>query len=215
MHRYKNIVDHYEKCFEKFGDECRGVDWPDLRGAEIRYEVMLDLIPVPQSESERYSLLDFGCGCGHLYDYMKKTNKYDYIDYTGLDISEKFASHTSRKGLRVIKNDLMKEDLDECFDYIVFNGVFTEKCDLGDDEMFGYFTDMILKSWPFAKKGMAFNVMSKNVDWERDDLFHLSMDKLTDFLFKNSMKNFVIRNDYGLYEYTTYLYKETQCRNRS
>ena len=49
--------------------------------------------------------------------------------------------------------------------------------------------------------------MSKNVDWERDDLFHLSHDLLSDFLCRKITRNYIIRNDYGLYEYTVYLFK--------
>ena len=49
--------------------------------------------------------------------------------------------------------------------------------------------------------------MFKLVDWERDDLFHVSIDELGWFLKNNLSRNFVIRNDYKLYEYTTYVYK--------
>ena len=55
--------------------------------------------------------------------------------------------------------------------------------------------------------GIAFNVMSKDVDWERDDLFHLPLSELSSFLSKNLTRRYIIRNDYGLYEYTTYVYK--------
>ena len=49
--------------------------------------------------------------------------------------------------------------------------------------------------------------MSKHVDWEREDLFHLSFDELGSFLKEEISRNFTIRNDYGLYEYTVYIYK--------
>jgi hypothetical protein len=49
-------------------------------------------------------------------------------------------------------------------------------------------------------------VMSKHVDWERDDLFHLPFDALGSFLREEVSRHFVIRHDYGLYEYTTYIY---------
>jgi hypothetical protein len=49
--------------------------------------------------------------------------------------------------------------------------------------------------------------MSKNVEWERDDLFHLSHDLLTDFITKELSRDYIIRADYQLYEYTTYIYK--------
>ena len=47
----------------------------------------------------------------------------------------------------------------------------------------------------------------KQVDWEKDFLFHLPLDTLAFFLTKELTRNFIIRNDYGLYEYTVYLYK--------
>jgi hypothetical protein len=88
------------------------------------------------------------------------------------------------------------------------NGVFTEKRELSFDEMWDYFTQMIIKIYSLCNKGFAFNVMSKHVDWERDDLFHVPLDTLANFLCSKITRDFVIRNDYGLYEYTVYIYKK-------
>ena len=87
------------------------------------------------------------------------------------------------------------------------NGVFTEKREMTYDEMFAYFRQMIKKAYSLCNRGIAFNVMSKDVDWERDDLFHLPLSELSHFLTGEISRNFIIRNDYGLYEYTTYLYR--------
>jgi len=57
------------------------------------------------------------------------------------------------------KNLLNKE-----YDYIVMNGVFTEKRDLSYETMFQYFTEMISKIYKHCNKGLAFNVMSKQDD---------------------------------------------------
>jgi hypothetical protein len=64
---------------------------------------------------------------------------------------------------------------------------------------------MLRAVWPSAKRGLAFNVMSKQVDWEREDLFHLPLSLLAEFLCAEVTRDFVVRNDYGLYEYTVYL----------
>jgi hypothetical protein len=85
------------------------------------------------------------------------------------------------------------------------NGVFTEKLDLSFDEMWNYFSKMLIRIFPSAQKGIAFNVMTKQVDWERDDLFHVPMDLLAAFLSKKISRHFIFRNDYGLYEYTCYV----------
>jgi hypothetical protein len=38
-------------------------------------------------------------------------------------------------------------------------------------------------------------------------LFHLPFDTLASFLTSELTRNFVFRNDYGLYEYTAYVYR--------
>ena len=73
--------------------------------------------------------------------------------------------------------------------------------------MFEYFQKLIAATFAKANVGIAFNVMSKAVDWEREDLFHMPADLLIQFMAKKLSRNFIIRNDYGLYEYTVYLYK--------
>ncbi|RMA57967.1 class I SAM-dependent methyltransferase [Ulvibacter antarcticus] len=206
--KYLNIIKHYENCISKHGDTLKGADWPNENDAILRYKIMLGLI----KDGETCNLLDFGCGAGHMFEFMTNQNKlYDYINYSGLDISEKIISLSKEK---FPKNnfycfDILQDDINTLsnFDYAILNGVFTEKIDLTFDEMWLYFKSMITVVFDKVDKGIAFNVMSKAVEWERDDLFHLPTDLLIDFMTKNLSRNFVIRNDYGLYEYTVYLYK--------
>ena len=209
---YRDIVSHYENCLEKFGDCHKGVDWPNQADAETRYQVMLELVPA----GENCTLLDFGCGTALMMDFLRSNKpKYGHITYSGLDISAKFIEVCREKypdvGFRRLDILQEQESLPE-FDYIVMNGVFTEKLNLSFEEMEAYFQNMIRTVYGKARKGIAFNVMSKAVDWEREDLFHLSADRLISFLVKNLSRHFVIRNDYGLYEYTTYVYKQPSLR---
>jgi len=79
---------------------------------------------------------------------------------------------------------------------------------LSFEEMLSYFKESVTRVFNKAKIAIAFNVMSPYVDWEREDLFHLSLDVLAGFLVKELSRDFVIRNDYGLYEYTAYVYRK-------
>jgi SAM-dependent methyltransferase len=205
---YKPIITHYEDCLEKFGDTSMGVDWPNEKDAKLRYGVMLDLF-LKRDQTE-VSLLDFGCGTAHMLEYIKDYFPEAGILYTGLDISGKFIEVSRNKfpTERFIEMDILEDNGGPGrFDYIIMNGVFTEKRELGFDEMWNYFCDMMIRIFPYAEKGIAFNVMSKHVDWERDDLFHLSMDRLGNFLSEKISRHFVFRSDYGLYEYTCYVYR--------
>lgn len=199
-----DIVRHYEGCLSKHGDTCKGVDWPNNEDAEKRYKVMLGLLP------NGGKLLDFGCGTARMLDYIK-ANRIEGIQYYGLDASGKFVQVSQSKHPEETfwGKDVSRDLLEDDFDYIVCNGTFTEKCTLTQNEMWDHFSSTLKILWPHAKKGMAFNVMSKHVDWERDDLFHVGLDELASFLVNNLSRHFVIRNDYGLYEYTVYIYSES------
>ena len=205
---YLNIVAHYEDCLAKHGDTHLGVDWPNKEDALKRYRVMLEVVR-PAATEQQIRLLDFGCGASHLYEYMLDCGLKN-IEYAGLDLSPKFVNLSQRKfpENNYYCLDLLDEQVSlPQFDYVVMNGVFTEKRELAFADMFVYFKRLVTRVFANAHRGVAFNVMSKQVDWERDDLFHLPLDTLADFLTKHLTRNFVIRNDYGLYEYTTYVYK--------
>lgn len=206
--KYLKIVKHYEDCLNKFGDNHRGVDWPNEKDVYLRYDVMLGLV----MEKKNVSLLDFGCGAAHLYEYINENRSvYSNIEYSGLDLSQKFISLSKDKfpNIDFYCTDILKDDISTMpnFDYAILNGVFTEKRELSFEEMWDFFQEIMINVFEKVNKGVAFNVMSKAVDWERDDLFHLSIDLLIDFMTKKMSRNFVIKNDYGLYEYTVYLYK--------
>lgn len=204
-----SIVRHYENCLDKYGDSHLGVDWPKLDDVNKRYRVMLDVIRFADDDSPTVDLLDFGCGAAHLLKYIMDAEMGN-INYSGLDVSEKFVSLSRQKfpGAPFYRVDILNEkSVLPNFDYTVMNGVFTEKRELSFDEMWDYFCKMLTEVFSITKKGIAFNVMSKAVDWEREDLFHLPADLLIGFLTQKLTRNFIIRNDYGLYEYTTYIYK--------
>jgi len=205
--RYLSIVSHYESRLEQFGDSHLGVDWPNEEDVEKRHRVMLDVIK-PELHEGSVSLLDFGCGASHLNEYILKQRLLN-IEYAGLDLSEKFIrlSRSKFPANQFFCLDLLDHsDALPTFDYIVMNGVFTEKRELSFDEMFSYCKQLLTMVFAHAAIGIAFNVMSKHVDWERDDLFHLPFDALAAFLGENLTRNYIFRNDYGLYEYTTYVY---------
>jgi SAM-dependent methyltransferase len=206
--KYLNILAFYEDCLARHGDSHLGVGWPKQQDVLTRYRVMLDIVR-PRADGKPVRVLDFGCGPSHLYEYMLKNN-IQGIEYAGLDISEKFIEISRRKfpaNCYFHMDMLANEEALPMFDYVVMNGVFTVKTPkLSFEEMFEYFKRLVTKMFYHAERGIAFNLMSKQVDWERDDLFHLPLDTLAGFLTKELSRHFIIRSDYGLYEYTAYLY---------
>lgn len=207
--RYRTLTTQYDAYLDSHGDSHRGVGWPVAEDVDKRHRVMLELLKEPIAGRSR-RLLDFGCGLSHLYEYILRERIPD-IEYAGLDISPRAISIASDKfpNVRYWCLDLLTaaDDALPRFDYAVINGVFTAKFALSFDEMFAFMTRTVERLFTLVDVGLAFNVMSKHVDWERDDLFHLPLDTLARWLTTSVGRNYVIRNDYGLYEYTTYVYR--------
>lgn len=205
---YRQITTCTESYFLRLGDSPLGMGWPNVEDAIRRYNVMLDVI---RPGSSAHELLDFGCGAGHLYEHLTREQRDD-INYHGIDLSEQFIRLCRRKHP---DTDFQCVDVlrhPEClpeFDYAVINGVFTSRCSMSFEEMFAFVRRILKLLYSRSRTGIAFNAMSKQVDWERDDLFHLPLDTMAEFVCRDLSRHFVIRNDYGLYEYTTYVYRDS------
>ena len=205
---YERLVRFSESFFERHGDCYLGVGWTKRQeDADTRYRVMLDLFAA--DDDRPATLLDFGCGASHLYEYLRRRPQGN-ISYSGLDLSPRFLACSRSKfpDVTYYELDILEDDRLPTFDYVVMNGLFNVRCDLSFDEMLTYFQRMVQRVFAHTRRALAFNVMSKQVDWEREDLFHVPFDLVASFLAREVSRHFVFRHDYGLYEYTTYVYRE-------
>ncbi len=212
---HQRILAHYDACLARHGDTAQGADWPDEAARRTRFDIMLDLIP---PGSRKVSLCDLACGTGELLSHIERCGLN--IAYTGADLSAHALelARTKFPGARFIGIDVLSAAPEELAalscDYMVMNGLFTVKADLTHDQMWAFMTGVIERVWPLVSGGLAFNVMSSHVDWERDDLFHVPFDKMAAFLHGIAGRQIAFRADYGLYEHTCYVYKTPYPRNR-
>lgn len=197
---YYPIVERYDKNLKKHGDSHLSLEWSNLEDMAIRYRVMLDMVKTP------CSLLDFGCGLADLYAYIKQYNIQ--VDYCGLDINQNFINICNNKysEIKFLCCDIFDTPIPK-FNYIICNGIFTVKDRLTFDEMWEYSKTLLERLFAFCNVGIAVNFTSKHVDWELDKLFHLPMDMLAQFITKKLTRHFSMRQDYNLFEYTTYIIK--------
>jgi SAM-dependent methyltransferase len=200
-----------EACEEdllKYGDNFRGVGYTKSEyEASERYALMLEVI---RERGAEISLLDLGCGLGHLLDFIQRHTAYQNVRYTGLDLSRRYidAARKRHPETAFVLMDVLGSDAElGTYDYIILNGLFNYRGSISWDEMLLYWQRLTAVCYAHCTRGIVFNVMSKLVDWERDDLFHLPFDSLAAFVGKHLSRHFIIRHDYRAYEYTTYVYR--------
>ena len=85
MNTFDDIKNQYTTQFKKFGDSPKSIFTPKGRN-NIRYSVIQDYVKL----NDELSILDYGCGLGYLYDYLKVN--LPNLKYYGSDFVEDFIS---------------------------------------------------------------------------------------------------------------------------
>lgn len=204
--RHHEIVRACEADLARHGDNFLGMGWTKKwEYAQLRYRIMAEAI----RSRDPVTVLDIGCGASHLKEYID-ANGLDHVEYSGLDLSQAYLAVSRRKFPDVVyyEADILESAVAiPVHDYVIMNGLFNFRGSMSFGEMWEYMQAMLVRADRLCSQGFAFNVMSTCLDWEREDLFHLPFDTLAKFLDANISRSFTIRHDYGLFEYTTYVYK--------
>ena len=163
---FTRIVEFCEACLDRHGDSYLGVGWTKRQAdADTRYRVMLDIVREPVGTP--LTLLDFGCGASHLYEYICQQGLGHHLTYSGLDVSPRFLELSRRKfpAVAYLELDVLQPRAEwPTYDYIVLNGIFNVQADLSFDAMWSYARSLLRTVFDHARKGIAFNAMSSGFE---------------------------------------------------
>ncbi|CTQ54742.1 biotin biosynthesis protein BioC [Roseibium album] len=207
----QKLGEHYSETFKQFGSTSEGVDWgSDEAKLHLRYRKMLAVMDNHPSTPVRArpSLLDVGCGFGGLLQYANNMG-LDF-DYTGIDVAQNmidWAASAHPEG-RFFCQDFLDFEPEKNFDYVVCNGILTQKLDTPGREMDDYAQKLIRGMFEVCRSGVAFNAMTTRVNFFSDNLYYRDPLGLAAWCIAELTPHFRIDHAYPLYEYTIYLLKE-------
>lgn len=195
-----DVQAHYRRLIEKHGDTFEAAQYSSRESQEARFAVLAGV-----GDLSGKSVLDFGCGTGHLATFLKQRG----VDcrYTGVDIVTEFfpfarAKHPEHRF--GVWNDFEGET----FDYAFVSGVFNNRFD-GNES---FYRETVAKLLQRVRIGLAFNMMSTYVDYLDDGLFYVNPEEV--FAYVKGLAPFVtLRHDYLVkrnsipFEFTIYAYK--------
>ncbi|HMK83789.1 MAG TPA: class I SAM-dependent methyltransferase [Candidatus Bathyarchaeia archaeon] len=200
------IKELYADSSLRFGNSSRGVGWKDETSHELRLRMISEV-----GISDGCSVLDVGCGYGALWEHLVRRGVKG-IKYTGIDIVEnltEMARKRFRDSAKFEVADIM--ELDQEFDYVLNLGIFNVKLDSRDVEFLEHFVKpILLKMWALAKVGVAASFMTDMVDYKNRNLYYASPSEIFNFLRERLSRHVSLRHDYGLYEFTAYVYKHAK-----
>lgn len=181
------------------GATPQGVDWNGIESQENRFAQLLKITDT--ETSDKYSLLDYGCGFGSLLSYLKQ--KKNNIDYIGYDISEEMI----KKAMEQHPNEatwLNKLEPRMKADYVIASGLFNVKLEQSITDWEKYIQTTLDEMDAIALKGFSFNILTSYSDREymRDYLYYASPEHYFKHCKLNYSKQVSLLHDYGLFEFT-------------
>lgn len=194
-----SVENYYSQKIATYGNVPKGVDWNSLASQELRFVQLLKVV----NPLELVSLNDYGCGYGHLYEFM--TSKGYHFDYHGYDLSELMISRAKELyGSHPNCHFWVGDSYSKVADYTVASGIFNVKLDKSDQEWEEYVIATLATLNTLSQSGFAFNILTSYSDQEymRDDLYYANPCFYFDFCKRHFSKHVALLHDYGLYEFT-------------
>lgn len=196
----RRVTRYYEACLRKHKDGPAAVDWNSIDSQVLRFSILADV-----GDLTRASVLDVGCGLGDLSKYLLR--RFGSVRYEGIDISPSMIEVARAKypGSRFRVANLLEDRSGKLWDYVLASGPFHVKGDV-PARAWGRFVRRTVKAmFERARKAIAFNLMSDDVDYRYRRLYYARCSEFFDFC-KRLSRCVVARHDYPLYEFTMYVY---------
>lgn len=170
---------------------------------DIRFKVLTEI-----GDFRGKRILDLGCGIGDFYQYLQDHN----IDceYTGYDINQNIVQLAKERfpDINFEVKDILEEEFPK-FDYIVSTSSFNNRL----EHIQNYdFVHRILKTcYNHIEEngGIAIDFLVSYVDYKYDYAFYYEPERVFS-LSKKITRRVMLRNDYPLFEFAIYLYKDIE-----
>lgn len=205
----RKLGEHYGRAFAAFGATPKGVDWGESEDDhQLRLTRMLAVMDTGTSARDTPTMLDVGCGYGSLLSLVQERSVS--LDYHGVDICEAMVQTAAARfpSQRWTAGDFLELEFDTRYDYVVCNGILTQKLDTSIKDMNIFARTLIGKMFATCNVGIAFNIMTTHVNFMADNLYYRNPVELLGWCISELTSRVRLDHAYPLFEYTVYLYRE-------
>ena len=206
----KNLKKHHLHLFEMHGHKPEGVDWGiNPVDHRLRLEKMLAVTELGISKHIRPSILDVGCGYGSLLELIDERGMR--LDYHGIDLCDSMikTGQTKYPYAHWIEGDILKLELPHRYDYVVCNGILTQKLNATIREFDEFTKAIISRMFELCDIGIAFNLMTTHVNFMVPNLFYRNPVEMLAWWMTELTPRVRLDQSFPLFDYTLYLYRET------
>lgn len=196
---------YFEDRFQKYGEDVRTL-WGNEKAQLDRFAVLSKI-----GNLQEKSILDVGCGFGDLFGYLR-SNRIRLTDYLGIDFVEEIISvaRIHYPEARFSRQDLAEVPENELFDYVFASGIFFMKGPAWEEYTLKTLQMMYLR----ARIGLAANFLSRFSGKRDANSQYLDPGELLSLVTNEITTICELRHSYRSNDFTIFLYKDWQDRDR-
>jgi SAM-dependent methyltransferase len=191
------IVENYRELLLKHG---HGPEVAQLskEGQQFRFD---KLVQIADLNGQR--VLDLGCGIGDLYPFL--LNRFGNVDYTGIDIGSELitAAKVRYPATRFICKDVQEDGIGESFDFVLISGIFNNAI----PNCTQFLKEMIELAFSHCSKGLAFNFISRHVNYLSPGMAYHDPSEILDFCITNMTRKVTMQHHYERCDVVVFAYR--------
>lgn len=201
---HQKVENYYTAKIHQYGATPAGVDWNGSQSQDLRFEKLLKICP----RSEIFSINDWGCGYGAMYEYL--TRQGFQFQYSGYDLSDSMIDRARSMIADKLNCEFTVGDSLKEADYTVASGVFNVKLDVPVPDWEKYVLETLDKMDRVSRKGFSFNILSRYADKEhmKEHLYYSDPCFYFDYCKNKFSKHVALLHDYPLYEFSILVRKD-------
>lgn len=193
----QDIIHTFRGLFFRHGEASESGGWSPA-GQSFRFEKLTQI-----SDLQGRRVLDLGCGIGDLYPFL--LSKFGNVDYTGIDIVPEVIEFASQKypGARFQCLDLLQDEFDESFDYVLMSGVFNKAI----PGCTGFLREMVFAAFQRCTMGLGFNFTSSHVNYTQPEMAYHDPIVVFDFCLCELSPKISLHHHYERHDVAIFVYR--------
>jgi SAM-dependent methyltransferase len=193
----QTIIKNYRNLFLKHRSGPEVGQW-SAEGQQFRFEKLIQIANLKDR-----SVLDLGCGIGDLYPFL--VERFGRVDYTGIDIVPELVAAAVQRhpDARFLCRDLLSDDIDETFNYVLINGMFNNAV----PDCTAFLKEMINVAFRHCSIGLGFNFITTYVNRHDAEMAYHDPLEILDFCLKTLTHNVMLHHHYERCDVAVFVYR--------
>ncbi len=174
------IVERFKTRIKHFGAQPSAVLWSDGNLQILRFQALIELID-NENTNIKLSLVDFGCGYGAFFTFLKKHGLMINRKYTGYDITKEMILNCLENIHDKSAEFIHDNKLQKPADYVFVSGTFGLRCSTEHATWEAMVKSNLLHLWNNSSKGLAFNLLSDSHSVKDPELYYANAKDYLEF----------------------------------